>query len=98
MADKIKIVPADFQKATSELRRIEDLLNDHKTELAHKYSEMVSEWQGFAGDAFDACSQKLLDDFEKNIADLNQLSMDIEQTRQFMEEVDQKLAGEIGIS
>jgi len=67
LADKIKIVPADFQKATAELQRIEALLNDHKAELSSKYSIMMNDWQGLAGESFEVCAQKMLNDFEINI-------------------------------
>ena len=96
MADKIKIVSADFQKATTELKRVEDLLNEYAAELTGKYAEMINEWQGQAGAAFNSGSQKLLDAFTTGIAGLNQLAADIEQTRQSMLELDMELAGQIG--
>jgi len=98
LADKIKIVPADFQKALAELQRIEALLNDHKAELSGKYSMMMNDWQGMAGEAFAVCAQKVLNDFEINITNIGQLTVDIEQAGQFMEEVDRNIAGVVSFA
>ena len=98
MADKIKIVFADFQKATAELQRIEGLLNEYKAELSGKYSMMRADWQGEAGIAFEGCAQKVLNNFAANIESLNYLAKDIEQVGQFMIEVDQNIAGAVTVA
>jgi len=95
MADKIKIVPADFIKTATELRRVEGLLNEYKTTLSSNYSMMASSWQGVAGGAFQVCAKKILKSFEINISNINQLAMDIERASQFMEESDRNIAGTI---
>lgn len=93
--NKIKIVPADFQKAMAELQRIEALLNDYRTELASKYSMMANDWRGVAGGAFDDCGHKVISAFEANISDLRQLATDIEQACQYFEEADRQISGVI---
>jgi WXG100 family type VII secretion target len=95
LADKIKISPDDFNKATAELRRIEGLLNDYKAELSGKYAMMMNDWRGAAGEAFEACGQKVLNNFALNIENLSCLAAEIEQASQYMKEVDQQIAGAI---
>ena len=89
MADLIKIVPEDFQRATVELRKVEALLVEHKAELVGKYSMMANGWRGEAGNAFGVCAQMILKDFEMNIANLGQLVADIEKVNQYMTEIEQ---------
>jgi uncharacterized protein YukE len=92
LADKIKISSNDFQKATSELRRIESLLNEHWNLLSLKYSTMTESWRGLAGAAFEGCARQVLEDFAFHIAGISQLALDIEQAGQFMKEADQSIA------
>ena len=96
VADKIKVLYNDFQKATAELQRIEGLMNEYRDGLSTKYAAMTGDWHGLAGEAFDVCAHRILDDFALNIASLNQLALDIEQAGSYMETADQNMAQTIG--
>ena len=92
---KIKIVPADFEKAALALHRTGDLLNEYRAELSSKYSDMADEWRGLAGEAFSAGSREILDQYRSGICGLDRLTKDIEKAGKFMKVFDRMLAAEI---
>lgn len=95
MANRIRIVPEDFQRATAELKQIEMLLVEYKGELSEKYSLMASNWRGIAGNSFDCCAQKVIKNFDLNIENLVRLTADIENVCKYMENVEQQTANTI---
>jgi uncharacterized protein YukE len=91
LAGKIKIVQDDFQKATTELQALQDLMEKHKAEMQTKYSDMEADWKGAGGVAFESYAQDIINRFDKNIINFNQLIMTMNKIKEYFIEADEKI-------
>lgn len=89
---KIKITPAEFEKAAAELQAIYDLLESSRKEMAQKYGAMRADWRGLMGDAFENVSQRIVGELGKSNAKLAKLVDDIRLVSRESAETDQQLA------
>lgn len=88
----IKIVPADFEHAYSEIVSLKESLSEYRTTVKTSYYAMRAQWSGAAADSFDEYSTELFDDLDLLIDKMQQIADNIKQAQSVMQKQDREIA------